>query len=240
MDCVARHVEMEPTSPADACLKAAEIRHRDDDPAAAAERLDRAAQAEFGVVEVLEHVPEDDHVGTLRGGAERLDRRVANLEPCVPMPCVRLEPHDCAALFGQLAEKPAVTRSDFDHPRSRRKWAERTEDCSLPEAAQRLEQPVDDNGRLGVGAAAVQPSCVTSGTTDRHSRAARPAAIQAVERRRRPPVGSAYRDPGLHAGTTAGNAGLVRRHQYAPRRRRTGTIVRARIRRSRPIETFSM
>ena len=238
---MARHVEMEPTSPADACLKAAEIRHRDDDPAAAAECLDRAAQAELGVVEVLEHVPEDDQVGTLRGGAERLDRRVANFWPCVPRPCVRLEPHDCAALLGQLAEKPAVTRSDFDHPRPRREWAERTEDCSLPEAAQRLEQPVDDSGRLGVCAAAVQAGGVTSGATDRHSRAARPAAIQAVETLCRPPVGSAYRDPGLYAGATAGNAGrLGRRHQYAPRRRKTGTIVRARMRRSRPIETFSM
>ena len=192
VDCVARHVEMEPTSPADACLKAVEIRYRDDDPAAAAERLDRAAQAEFGVVEVLEHVPEDDDVGTLREGAERLDRRVENFEPCVRLPCVRLEPHDLAVLVGQLAEKPAVTRTDFDHPRSRSKWAERTEDCSLPEAAQRLEQLVDDSGRLGVGAVAVQASGVTSGATHRHSRAARAAAIQAVERRRRPPVSSAY------------------------------------------------
>ena len=168
-------------SPADARLKAAEVRDRDDDPAAAAERVDRAAQAEFGVVEVLEHVPEDDDVGTLRGGAERLDRRVANLESCVPLPCVRLEPHDCAVLLGQPAEEPAVTRPDFDHARSRRKWTERPEDCSLPEAAQRLEHLVDDCGRLGVGAAAVQLGCVTSGAADRHSRPARPAAIEAVE-----------------------------------------------------------
>ena len=82
----------------------------------------------------------------------------------MPLPCVRLEPHDCAVLFGQPAEKPAVTGSDFDHPRSRRKWAERPEDCSLPEAAQRLEHSVDDSGRLGVGAAAVQPSCVSLGS----------------------------------------------------------------------------
>ena len=94
VDGMARHVEMEPSPPADPRLKAVEVRHRDDDPAVAAKRLDRAAQPQLGVVEMLEHVPEDDDVGTLGRRAERLDRRVPNLQPRVALCRVRLDPDD--------------------------------------------------------------------------------------------------------------------------------------------------
>ena len=242
MDGVARHVEMEPSPPADARLEAVEIRHRYDDPAVAAERLDRASQPQDRVVEMLEHVPEDDDVGVLGGRAERLDRRVPDIpQRSVAPRRVRLDPDDGAPLFREPTEEPAVSRSDLDHARPRRERAERTEDRGVREAPQRLEQQVDGSGRRGVGAAAVQPRCIVWGATDRDRRAARTAAVETVERRRRAAVGTANRKPGLHRGD------YRRRHRLAPvaisrlpRRRRTGANVRARMRRSRPTETFSM
>ena len=99
MDRMTRHIEMEPSPPADPRLEAVEVGHRDDDSAVAAKRLDRAAQPQFGVVEMLEHVPEDDDVRTFGRRAKRLDRRIQDLQPRVALCRVRLDPDDAAVLL---------------------------------------------------------------------------------------------------------------------------------------------
>ena len=168
---------MEPSPPADPRLEAVEVGHRDDDSAVAAERLDRAAQPQFGVVEMLEHVPEDDDVRALGRRAQRLDRRSQDLQPRVALCRVGLDPDDAAVAFGEQADEPAVARSDLDHSRPGRDRAERTKDCNLPEPPQRLEQQIDGNGRWCVGAAAIEARRINSRAPDSHRRAARPAAV---------------------------------------------------------------
>ena len=142
-----------------------------------------------------------------------VSRTGSGVSPCAAYGSM---PTTLCTLFRQPTEEPAVSRPDLDHARSRRERAERTENSSVPEAPQRLEQQVDGSGRRGVGAAPVQARRIVSGATDRHRRAARTAAVETVERRRRPAVGTANREPGLHRGTTAGDTGRTRRHQYAP------------------------
>ena len=205
---MAWHVEMEPSRPADPRLKAVEVRHRDHDPAVPAEHLDRSAQTQRRVVKVLEHVPEDGNVGDLACGAPSASIRACPEPAAARRPRrVRLDADDAVPLFRQPTEEPAVARR---RSRSRaipaRAGRAHGEQRRPPRRPQRLEQQVDGSGRRSVGAAPIQARRIVSGATDRHRRAARTAAVEPVERRRRPAVGTANRKPGLHRGATAGDA----------------------------------
>ena len=104
--------------------------------------------AQLGVVEMLEHVPEDDDVGTFGRRVERLDRRIAGPPaPRRPVPAygsipTTLRSSSASRRMSRPSPDPiSITRA----PGATGPSARRTATCPRP--PQRLEQQVDDNGR---------------------------------------------------------------------------------------------